>query len=196
MFYEKNNHLIKSEKYITASNLIQWNVDLKLGLKNRSVKKGKLFLEEGQRCDYFYFILKGFVRLYYLDLNGNEITHWFSLENSMITSPLSFFKKEKNILYFEAVEDTELILITSEQLNTIIAQFKSTEEAVRNLYAEFAMILSRRVMSIHTQTAEERYLKLMKEHPYLFQKAKLTHVASFLGVTPQSLSRIRKNLQH
>ncbi len=186
--------MIKSEKYITANDLIQWNIDLELGLSNRSIKKGKLFLEEGQRCDYFYFILKGFVRLYYIDLNGNEITHWFSPENSMITSPFSFFKKEKNILYFEALEDTELILITSEQLNAIIAQFKSTEKAVRSLYAEFAMILSRRIMSIHTQTAEERYLTLIDEYPYLFQKAKLAHIASFLGITPQSLSRIRKNL--
>ncbi len=186
--------MIKSQIYITAQDLIQWNIDLKLGLTNRLVKKGKLFLEEGQRCDYFYFVLKGFVRLYYIDLHGDEVTHWFSKENSMITSPLSFFKKEKNILYFEAVEDTELILITSKQLDTIIAQFKSTEEAVRNLYAEFAMVLSRRVMSIHTETAEERYLKLMDEHPYLLQRAKLSHIASFLGITPQSLSRIRKNL--
>ena len=56
------------------------------------------------------------------------------------------------------------------------------------------MVFSRRVMSIHTETAEERYLNLIKEHPLLFQKAKLTHIASFLGITPQSLSRIRKNI--
>ncbi|WP_424989424.1 Crp/Fnr family transcriptional regulator [Flagellimonas sp.] len=186
--------MVRADKYITSKNLIEWNIEHNLGLTAQSVKRGALFLEAGQRCDYFYFVLKGLVRIYYHDLNGNEITHWFSSKNSMITSPFSFLKKEENILFFEALEDTELILITSEQLNTIISQFQSTEMAFRNLYAEFAMVLSRRVISIQTETAEERYLKLMKEHPYLFQKAKLGHIASYLGITPQSLSRIRKNL--
>lgn len=186
--------MFRSNTYFTAKNFIQWNIDLQLELTSRFVKKGKLFLEEGQRCDYFYFVIKGLVRVYYIDLNGNEITHWFAAENSMITSPFSFLKQEKNILYFEAVEDTDLIAITAKQLDAIASQVKSTETALRQLYAEFAMILSRRVMSIHTETAEERYLRLMDEYPHLFQKAKLAHIASYLGITPQSLSRIRKKL--
>jgi len=186
--------MFKSDTYFTAKKLIQWNIDLQLDLTSRAVKKGKLILKEDQRCDYFYFVIKGLVRVYYIDLHGNEITHWFAAENSMITSPFSFLKKEKNILYFEAVEDTDLIAITSDQLDTIVRQVESTEVALRHLYAEFAMLLSRRVMSIHTETAEERYLKLMDEYPHLFRKAKLAHIASYLGITPQSLSRIRKKL--
>jgi len=186
--------MIQANEHIKAQDFINWNLSLKLGLTTETKKKGELILEEGQRCDYFYYVLKGFVRVYYMDLDGNEITHWFTAEDSMITSPFSFFKKEKNILYFEALEDTELLCISYSQLDTIIANVSSIEKAVRNLYAEFAMVFSRRVMSIHTETAEERYLKLIKEHPLLFQKAKLTHIASFLGITPQSLSRIRKNI--
>jgi len=186
--------MIKSNAYIKAEDLINWNINLQLGLTTSSPKKGDVFLEEGQRCDYFYYVLKGFIRVYYMDLEGNEITHWFTAEDSMITSPFSFFKQEKNILYFQALEDTDLLMISRQQLDTIISQFKSTEKAVRNLYAEFAMILSRRIMSIHTETAEDRYMNLLKEHPLLFQKAKLSHIASFLGITPQSLSRIRKNI--
>ena len=99
-----------------------------------------------------------------------------------------------NILYFEALEDTELLLLTHNQLDEIIFNSKTTEKAYQNLLAEFAMVLSRRIMSIHTQSAEDRYLKLIKEHPLLFQKANLSHIASFLGITPQSLSRIRKSI--
>ena len=186
--------MIKSEKFINAKDLLDWNLSLDLGLLSSFKKRGEIFLEEGQHCDYFYYVLKGFVRIYYLDIDGNEITHWFSATDSMVTSPFSFFKKEKNILYFEALEDTELLLLSHNQLDSIISNSKSTEKAFRNLLAEFAMILSRRIMSIHTETAEERYLKLIKEHPLLFQKANLSHIASFLGVTPQSLSRIRKNI--
>ncbi len=186
--------MIRSYQYFKAEDLLHWNISLQLDLATAFKKRGELFLEEGQHCDYFYYVLKGFVRVYYIDLDGNEITHWFSATDSMITSPFSFFKKEKNILYFEALEDTELLLLSHNQLDTIISQSESTEKAYRNLLAEFAMVLSRRIMSIHTQTAEDRYLKLITEHPLLFQKAKLSHIASFLGITPQSLSRIRKNI--
>ena len=186
--------MIKASKYIKAEDLLAWNIDLELGLTTKTVKKGELFLEEGQRCDYFYYVLKGFVRLYYLDIEGNDITHWFSTGDSMITSPFSFIKHEKNILFFEALEDTELLAINHQQLDAIMSQSETTEKAYRNLLAEFAMVLSRRIMSIHTKTAEDRYLSLMNDHPLIFQKAKLSHIASYLGITPQSLSRIRKNI--
>jgi hypothetical protein len=107
---------------------------------------------------------------------------------------LVFFKQEENILYFEATEETELILLNSNQLEIIINKIEYSGDAIRNLFAEFGMVMSRRVMSIHTQTAEERYLSLMNNYPEVFQKAKLTQVASFLGITPQSLSRIRKQI--
>lgn len=186
--------MFKSDQFITAENLIDWNLKYKLGLVNKKVQKGKIFLEEGQKCNYFYYVLKGLVRLYYYDLDGHEITHWFSGEDMMITSPYSFFKNEPNIIYLQALEDTDMILITKEQIDVLISTAPSSSNKIRNLYVEFAMILSRRVMSIHTQTAEERYLTLIEMYPFLFQKAKLTHIASYLGITPQSLSRIRKNL--
>lgn len=183
-----------STKFLSAKNLLHWNIELDLNLTNRTVKKGELLLEAGYRCDYFYYVLKGFLRLYYLDLEGNQVTHWFSGEEAVVTSPFSFFRKDKNILFIEALEDTEVLLITSEQFSIISHKVKSADQEIRKLFAEFAMTFSRRIMDIHTKTADERYLKLMTEHPYLFQKAKLSHIASFLGITQQSLSRIRKNI--
>ena len=186
--------MIKADQYITPELLLEWNNEYQLNLQFRELKKGTHFLKEGQRCDYFYYIVKGLVRIYYLDLQGNEITHWFSPENSMITSPLSFLKGEENILYFETLEPTELIMMTAAQMREMTERINSASEALRRLNAEFAIVLSRRVMNIHTKSSEQRYLMLMEEHPYLFQKAKLAHIASYLGITPQSLSRIRKNL--
>lgn len=181
-------------KFITAKNLLDWNIDFSLGLINSNIKKGELLLEAGQGCDYFYYVLKGCLRMYYLDLDGNQITHWFSAEDSIVTSPFSFFKKEENILYIEALEDTELLHITSDQFKVITNNVQSADFEIRKLYAEFAMTFSRRIMDIHTKTAEERYLKLISSHSYLLQKAKLSHIASYLGITQQSLSRIRKNI--
>lgn len=186
--------MFSSRPNIEIEKLFQWNREFDLGLTDKTAHKGEVFLKEGQRCDHLYFIRSGFVRVYYLDLDGNEITHWFCAKDSLITSPFSYVKGERNILFFEALEDTELVLISSKQLNTLTNHLPELADSFRVINAEFAMVLSRRIMSIHTETAEERYLNLMKEHPLLFQKAKLSHIASFLGIKQQSLSRIRKNL--
>jgi CRP-like cAMP-binding protein len=181
-------------KFFSSKNLLEWNIEYNLDISNKSLEKGELLLESGQRCDYFYLVLKGFLRVYYLDIDGNEVTHWFSAKDTTVTSPFSYFKKEENILFIEALEDTDVLLISSHQLNTIIQNIASANQEARNLLAEFAMTFSRKVMDIHTKSAEARYLKLMAEHPAIFQKAKLSHIASFLGITQQSLSRIRKNI--
>lgn len=186
--------MIQVDKYLSLKQLLEWNMAHQLGFKQQSVKKGTVFLKPGQPCDYLYLIIKGFVRTYYYDIDGNEMTHIFAMKDSITTSPFSFLRKEENILYLEALEDTELILITYAQLNNIIAKVPGTGEAIRSIFMEFGMNMSRRVMSIHTQTAEQRYLKLIKDYPYIFQQAKLSHIASYLGITIQSLSRIRKHI--
>ena len=186
--------MFSAKPYIEIYKLTEWNVKFNLKLKKKTAKKGDVFLKEGQRADKLYYIINGFVRVYYLDLEGNEITHWFCAEDAIISSPFSFLKQERNILFFEALEDTELLLISAAQLKQLFHHLPELSDAFRQINAEFAMVLSRRIMSIHTETAEERYLRLMKEYPLLFQKTKLSHIASFLGITQQSLSRIRKNL--
>ena len=100
--------MFSAEPYIDSHKLIRWNMEFDLRLTNKTAEKGEIFLREDQRCDHLYYILKGFVRVYYLDLAGNEITHWFCAKDSIITSPFSFVKGERNILFFEALEHTEL----------------------------------------------------------------------------------------
>ena len=186
--------MFSSKPHIDIHDLEKWDAEFDLGLKGKTVQKGDIFLQEGQPCFFLYFIVGGFVRVYYLDRAGKEVTHWFSGKNAIITSPYSYLKRGPNILSFEALEDTELLLISADQVERLIQHVPDLGDAFRHINAEFAMVLSRRIMGIHTETAEERYLRLMKEHPHLFQKAKLSHIASFLGITQQSLSRIRKNL--
>ncbi len=188
--------MFRSDQFLSKDHLLKWSDELGIEFKIKRIKKAEVFLRQRQRCDYFYFVTNGFIRLYYMDLDGNEITHWFSSDNMLITSPFSFFKGETNILNFEALEDTECLLISKTQYDLLFTEIKEAAHAIQLLLAEFAMRLSRRIMSEHTESAEYRYLKLLEEHPLIFQKAKLAHIASYLGVTQQSLSRIRKNLVH
>lgn len=186
--------MFQSDQYLSKENIYLWCEAVGINIRKQTVAKNEVFLRHKQRCHYFFFIAKGFIRLYYLDIEGNEITHWFSAENMMITSPFSFYRGETNILNFEALEETELFLLTKDQIDQMREHNKQANDAFHNLVVDFAMRFSRRVMSIHTESAEYRYLRLLKEYPLIFQKAKLAHIASFLGITQQSLSRIRKNL--
>lgn len=188
--------MVKTDKYISKENLWEWDKKLELNLETITVKKGTIFLEQSQKCDYFYFISEGLTRMFYYDLEGQQVTHWFSAQDMMITSPDSFFHNNENILNFEALEESELILVTLAQFEKISKEVIGFEVLFRNMIVDFALNLSRRVMSIQTESAEYRYLMLIKQYPTIFQRTKLSHIASYLGVTQQSLSRIRRKLVH
>ncbi|MCT4581169.1 MAG: cyclic nucleotide-binding domain-containing protein [Flavobacteriales bacterium] len=83
--------MTQAQKYIPLKDFLEWNIEYRLGLTTLTVKKGEVFLEKGNRCDYLYFVLKGFVRIHYYDIEGNDMTHLFAFQNSIITSPFSFF---------------------------------------------------------------------------------------------------------
>ncbi len=186
--------MFHSEHFVSKEKLLKWGDDIGIEFDTQIADKGEVFLEDRQRCKYFYFVVRGFIRLFYFDLEGREITHWFSAEDMMITSPFSFFRDEPNILNFQALEESEFILISKEQWDLLAKENIEANRAFHGLSGEFAMRLSRRVMSIHTESVEQRYLKLLEDHPLIFQKAKLAHIASYLGIAQQSLSRIRKRL--
>ena len=191
---QKYIFLVNTDKYVSLDNILKWDKILNLKIATLSAKKGELILEHGFKCDYFYFVSKGIVRAYYYDLEGNEVTHWFTSENMLITSPDSFFRNKENIVNIEALEDSELYLITRNQIDTILENIKGADKLFLNLIIDFTITFSDRVRSIHTESAEYRYIKLIQKHPNIFNKAKLSHIASYLGIRVQSLSRIRKRL--
>ncbi len=186
--------MVKTDKYVSLEEIKKWSDILGLEIETQQVKKRTLFLKQGQKCNYFYYIVKGLMRMYYYDLEGNEVTHWFSDKDMMITSPDSFYHKNENFLNFEALEDCELLLVTREHLKIASKNVPGFDILYRRMLVDFVILFSRRVMSIHTESAEYRYLRLIKDYPNIFQRTKLSHIASYLGIKIQSLSRIRKKL--
>ncbi|WP_299535675.1 Crp/Fnr family transcriptional regulator, partial [Ulvibacterium sp.] len=185
-------NLVRTDKYIKLQDILQWADTLDLNIESIRVKKGNVFLEQGHKCSYFYYIVSGLMRIFYYDREGHQVTHWFSSQDMMITSPDSFFNNNENILNFEALEDCELLLVTRDHLKTASRNVPGFDTLYRKLIVDFTILLSRRVMSIHTESAEYRYLQLIKQYPGIFHRTKLSYIASYLGVTQQSLSRIRK----
>ncbi len=148
-------------------------------------------LEMGKVCNYIFFIERGMFRNFYYDPKGNDITHWFASENMVVTAPPSFFKREPSFFGIEAIEDTGVRALSFNQLEEAFKESIKLERFVRLLVTDVMIALGQKIVDLQTQTAEYRYEQLLKTHPDIFQRAKLRHIAGYLGVKQQSLSRIR-----
>ncbi len=155
-------------------------------------KKNDFFLEEGKRCTNYYFLNQGFARAYTYDLNGNDVTTSFYSPNQIVCELNSFFKHVPAKENIQALTDCITVVITFTDLQTVfhaMPQFREFGRAILvNAYAD----LKTRMLSTLHETAEERYSKLFLQQPDIFQNAPLKNIASYLGITDTSLSRIRK----
>ena len=161
---------------------------------NLKIKKGKHLLKPGMSCNYLAFIQQGCFRVYYHDIKGKEINTWFSFTETVITDLLGFYTTGKAQFYVEALEDSVLYKITKADLENLYKENPIYPEFSRKFAEEALVMLMQRTMSLHTKSAEERYRELLTI-PDFMQKIPLKYLASFLGITDTSLSRIRKNIK-
>lgn len=162
-------------------------------LKKKVLKKGDYFLREGQRVNEIAFVEKGVLRFFYLS-DGKEINNHFFLENDYAVSYLDFLKGTRSRYYIQALEACELYTFNSSGLQAAYDQSKNWERFGR-IIAESAYATStNRFESFLFLSAKERYLQMQKDHPQFLQRIPLYHLASYLGIERESLSRIRKEL--
>ncbi|MBN2635659.1 MAG: Crp/Fnr family transcriptional regulator [Prolixibacteraceae bacterium] len=179
------------------NNIIEkYSDSLKEELNNLSepkeISKGNFLFKQGELCQHLYYIKKGLVRVYYYSESGKEITVWFSAENTIITAIDSFYNRKPTRDNCEALEDLEVYSITYSELEAILSIKKGAEIIFYILY-EVAHKMADFMESIRFQTAEERYKLLIDKNPAILQRASLGQIASYLGITQETLSRIRSN---
>lgn len=160
----------------------------------KKVKKGEFLLREGEICNGTYFVEKGLLRMYSIDKNGKEHIIQFAPETWLISDRSSLFFNEKSSYFIDAVEDSELLLLKNEFFQKLHIQFPETVESNDILLQKHIRNLQRRVNALLADTAEERYLDFIKMYPNLMLRVPQWMVASYLGITPESLSRVRKEL--
>lgn len=163
---------------------------LKSHISRREVAKGELILEHGEICKHLYYVESGFTRIFYYK-NGKEITEWFAGERDMLFSITSFLKQQPSNLIIEATEDTRLIQFSREVYSSLSKTNIEASNLMMKMFAFSLMLSQERMDSIQFETAEKRYDKLISSQPKIFLKATLQHIASYLGITPETLSRIR-----
>jgi len=159
----------------------------------RTFKKGTVLLKEGQIAKECYFVLKGCVRQYYV-VEGEEKTSNFFTENQWVVSVNSFMNKTPANHYFDCTEETTLVIGTEQKENDLYSQFPKFEKlariALEKGFGEQQEIVATRV----TDSPEQRYLQLLTNQPELVQRVPQYQLASYLGIKPESLSRIRKRI--
>ena len=158
----------------------------------RRYSKGTLLLREGQVCTECYFVMEGCLRQYYLS-DGLEITTRFFTEEDWMVSP-GFIQKTPVNHYFECLEDCTLVVGTADKENALYRRFPRFESLSRNVL-EKALAEQQELWAAYvTDTPEKRYLRLLKNLPDLLQRVPQYLLAGYIGVKPESLSRIRKRI--
>ncbi len=164
--------------------------DLSAKVYVRKVKKSEILVSEGKVCHQLFFIRKGSLRGFHYQ-NGKEITSWFGFENDFATSTYSFVSQKTGYENIEVIEDSTLYVINHDDLNSIYHKHPGFNYAGRLLTEKYYLDLMERTLSLQFQSAKENYHQLVATHPHLLKRASLGHIASYLGISQETLSRIR-----
>lgn len=157
-----------------------------------TIKKKKDLLVSSQVCKYLYFITKGCLRSFYTDAKGVDHIYQIRMENNWISDLESYFSKKPSKYNIEALEDSNLLRIPSDRMEQLMTDVPSLERYFRILFQKAYVNALNRLNATMWETAMDRYNEMLKEHPEIFQRVPLVYIASYLGITPESLSRIRK----
>ena len=163
-------------------------------LKNIQIKKGEHFQMQGCPVRYMGYVDSGKFRYYKIDKDGNERTLWFNKSFPFIGDYHSFLKRTNAELCIQAMEDYEITLFSYEQMMELFDTNIDTQK-LRTTIAERSMFGWRNIaLALYFDTAEERYIELLNDYPDIEKEIPLKHIASTLGISPETLSRIRKKL--
>src|SRR5690554_66377 len=166
--------------------------------KHQQIKcgKGTFLLQEGDTLNRYYILMEGVVHSYVNDANGNRITIDLFQPGEVVIDVNALFQHKKTVENWQCLTDCTLLSITFEDFQELFHNIYGFREWGRNWMANALFEMKERSMEMITQTATERYARLIKQKPFLFNYVPLKYIASYLGVTDTSLSRIRKEYKN
>ena len=159
----------------------------------KSFKKGEHLLSAGEVCRYIIFIESGLVR-YYTNTDGTEQTHYFNKEGEFVCDYISFLPQSPSHVNIQALEDTVAYRISADGIQQFYRQVTNGDKFGRITIERLFVNVITQVVSLYTDTPDNRYLKFLSDYPDLVQRIPQYYIAAYVGVKPPSLSRIRKRL--
>lgn len=162
--------------------------------QRRQLKRGEYLVRTNDVCSEIVFICKGIFRTYYINEKGAEITLCFCSENRFTTSFKSLVSRQPSELNIEAIEPATILSMQYDELQRLYKESKSWQTIGRLLTEREYLNMERYAVGLNRETAREKYLRLLREQPLVVQRAPVQQIASYLGVTRETLSRIRKGV--
>lgn len=160
----------------------------------RRVKRRQFLLQEGDVCRHHHFVVEGCLKMYTVDSKGNEHNLQFTAENDWITDLGSFYSEKPSQLYIEALEPSLVIQIEKLDLIFFYENYPKFDRLFRVITENKFVALQNRLLQNISSTARERYLYFLEQYPKLSNRLPNTQISSYLGITPEFLSKIRKDL--
>ncbi|MDO8996476.1 Crp/Fnr family transcriptional regulator [Sediminibacterium sp.] len=160
----------------------------------KKIRKKQYLLQEGNICRHLAFVEKGLLRSYNVDEKGIEHMIHFAWEGWWMADMLSFLSNEPSTYHIDAIEDAELLLISQQDFEEMLLKVPVMERYFRILFQNNIISKERRLISSITNSAEEKYIHLTATNPELIKRIPQQLVASYLGITPETLSRIKNKL--
>ncbi len=157
------------------------------------LSKGQHLISDGTICRHLYFLETGALRGFY-HLDGKEITHWFAFENDFVTSFHSFITGQPAVETIKLLEGSILWAISKERLTQLLNQHHDIERLLRIAYEKYYLRLEERFVNSQFKTAAERYQTLLTQTPHIIERVPLGYIASFLGISSETLSRVRSRI--
>lgn len=161
---------------------------------SRAYKRRTLLLNEGDICDHYTFVTSGCFRMYAVDEKGKEHNLQFATENNWIMDFQSFYERKPSKLYIEAMEPCEVLQITHEDLLYLYTHYHKFDRNFRIIIERKYIEFQNRILESISVPAEQRYENFRDKYPELIQRIPNTQIASYLGITPEFLSKIRKQI--
>lgn len=161
---------------------------------SKKIGKNEFLLKEGEICQSTFFVEKGLLRMFSIDKNAKEHIIQFAPENWLISDRSSLFFNENSKYFIEAVEESEVVMLQNDFFTNLVEKFPHIAERNNLLLQKHIRGLQNRLNSLLAESAEERYMNFLKMYPDIMQRVPQWMVASYLGITPESLSRVRKEL--
>jgi CRP-like cAMP-binding protein len=161
----------------------------------RKYEKNDFLLKAGSPCKSLYFISEGLVRMYQIRENGKEITNYLACDGFFVVSAKSFLLQQSTFDYIQCLEDSTVLEISHEQMQALYETIPNWNIVGRKLMEETVLCLSGILDNQHHIKAKDRYLKFLKEKPLkIIRQTPIQYIATFLGIAPESLSRIRNEI--
>jgi len=161
-------------------------------LHHKKVKKKTFLLQKGEICDFEAYIIKGCIKVYYLDDDGNEVILLFAIEDWWVSDIASFTDRKPSNLFIETLEDCELLVVRYEDKEILYQKVPKLERMFRLMIQRHLAVVQKRLLRTVTYSAMDKLNEFLKRYPTLPNRVPQHYIASYLGITPEFLSKLRK----